>query len=312
MLDYRPIIQHLGNENSHRIDVLRLDLIHPQISGNKWFKLKLNLEAAKALGHTTILTFGGAYSNHIAATAAACNLAGFKSIGVIRGDKILPLNETLSQAVSSGMELEFVSRSDYKMKTEVHFLERMKEKFGDFYLIPEGGHNFEGILGCRGIIKPEWNYDYIFCACGTGTTFAGLVLCAGSAIVVGVSVLKGENTLPHDITNDLSKYFDWKDCIIGDNAELENKVIQNHCIIDRYAFSGYAAFDKSLISFKQEFEAIHSLALDYVYTNKSFFAVYDLIKCGKLRSDSKILILHCGGLQGNRSFEQRYHFNSTL
>jgi 1-aminocyclopropane-1-carboxylate deaminase len=292
----------------YRMDVLRLDLLHPEVSGNKWFKLKFNLREALQQGKTSLLTFGGAYSNHIAATAVAASQLGLKSIGVIRGENQSANNSTLSKAAKQGMQLYFVDREDYKNKNSAAFIHTLKEKFGDFYLVPEGGNNKLGLLGCKTIAEPFREYDYIFCACGTGATFAGLLLGKQShQVLVGINVLKGENQLVHDVSQMLLKSGLNEGIELMGNEALESSQIEHSCITDRYAFSGYAGFDKLLIEFKADFEKEFKLPLDHVYTTKLFYAAFDLLKNKKLRKGASVLLVHSGGLQGNEGFEKRYH-----
>jgi 1-aminocyclopropane-1-carboxylate deaminase len=190
------ITQPLTSDAGYRVDVLRLDLLHPEVSGNKWFKLKLNLAEAQKQGKKTILTFGGAYSNHIAATAFAAAELGFKSIGVIRGEDGSKHNSTLSTTVERGMDLFFVDRETYKRKNDPLFTKTLQDKFGDFYLVPEGGKNTLGMLGCKSIAEAYPDYDYVMCACGTGTTFAGMMLGKQNRqVFIGINVLKGNNEL---------------------------------------------------------------------------------------------------------------------
>lgn len=311
MITYDPIIQKLNSglftEHNLSVDVLRLDLIHPEISGNKWFKLKRNLQKAKAENFKTIITFGGAFSNHIAATAAACKLEGFYSVGIIRGEETENLNPTLLKAKENGMLLRFVDRETYSKKTEEPFKNELTKIFGEHYLIPEGGNNEEGILGCTEILKPEWDHDIIFCACGTAATYAGII--AGSRsdqIVVGISVLKGENTLVKDALEQLHFVFPSKNFSLSGNEALNKNIISESCITNNYCFNGYAKLDKQLIAFKNQFEKEFTIPLDFIYTNKLFYAVFDFIKQNKIKPNSKILIIHCGGLQGNKGFEDRY------
>ena len=261
------------------VSVLRLDLIHPEISGNKWFKLKYNLEEAKRLGHDTILTYGGAFSNHIHATAVACKQTGFKSIGIIRGEKSSLTNHTLSDAAANGMKLFFVSREDYNQKNNPEYIKSLTEKFGKFYLVPEGGDNELGMKGCEEILPPENDFEMIMCACGTGTTFRGI----SNSLkpfqkIIGISVLKGTGEL---------------NSLAGVNPD--------------YHFGGYAKHTNELLEFKKNFETQNHIPLDYVYTSKLFYAANDLINSGKL--GGKILIVHSGGLQGNRGYEDRYALN---
>lgn len=282
MVQYNPIIQKISSdffsEKEIEVSVLRLDLIHPQISGNKWFKLKYNLEEAKKQGCDTILTFGGAFSNHIHATAAACKEFGFKSIGVIRGEKDSEGNSTLSEAKKQGMELYFVTREEYKRKSDPDFISELKTKFGNFYLIPEGGDNKLGKKGCEEILPKEMDFDIIFCACGTTTTFKGIQnSLKPDQKLIGISVLKGEG-------------------VINSNSE----------IMSDYHFGGYAKHTEELLNFKAKFEMENDIPLDYVYTSKLFFAVNDLIVKNKIPKGKKILVIHSGGLQGNRGYEARY------
>jgi 1-aminocyclopropane-1-carboxylate deaminase len=274
-LQYKPIIQSLTSklfsERNIKVDVLRLDLIHPEVSGNKWFKLKYNLEEAKQRKLNTILTFGGAFSNHIAATAAACKLFGFKSIGIIRGEESASANPTLQKAKENGMELHFVAREDYKRKEGSEFIEKLKSKFGDFYLIPEGGDNELGIKGCTEILNGEMNYDQIFCAVGTGTTCKGISrsLKQGQKLI-GVNILKG-------------------------SEEQEG-------IINDYHFGGYAKHTQELLEFKSNFEKEFNIPLDYIYTSKLFFAVFDSVIKNRIPGGDSVLIIHSGGLQGNEGY----------
>lgn len=279
--------------------MLRLDLIHPEISGNKWFKLKYNLEKAIAGGQDTILTLGGAFSNHIAATAAACHLYGLRSIAVVRGEPGSELNPTLSKAKSLGMQLHFVSREAYADKNSGAFAQQLKEQFGDHYLIPEGGNNAAGVEGCKEILKPLDRYDHVFCACGTATTFAGLVASVKEGqTVTGISVLKGEEQLAQQAERLTGL------AIAGNEGLMD---LGTHCISNAYCFSGYARFDQALVDFKTAFENKHAVPLDHIYTSKLFYAVNDLLKSGRIKAGSKVLIVHSGGLQGNKGFEERYH-----
>lgn len=313
MFNYHPIIQTIQKESCYSIDVLRLDLIHPEISGNKWFKLKRNIEKAKKEKHNTLLTFGGAFSNHIAATASACKLFGLKCIGIIRGEEPKDLNPTLQKAKENGMYLHFVSREVYHEKNTIAFQNYLTETYGKHYLIPEGGNNEEGVLGCLEILNPDWHYDYVFCACGTATTFTGIL--AGSIPtqkIIGISVLKGENALAKDAESMVSDLLKNNTIQIKGNEAFDKSEIEESCISNNYCFNGYAKFDSRLIDFKNNFEASYKIPLDYVYTNKLFYAVFDLIDQRKIKISSKILVVHCGGLQGNEGFEKRYHLMPNL
>jgi 1-aminocyclopropane-1-carboxylate deaminase len=309
MIHYHPIIQHLtGN-----MDLLRLDLIDKKISGNKWFKLKNNLEKAEAGNFETIVTFGGAFSNHIAATAAACKKSHLKCVGIIRGEESSALNPTLAKAKQDGMQLHFVSREFYSQILKDGSEKYLHDNFGRHYLIPEGGNNEEGVLGCMEILKKEWDYDYIFCACGTGTTFAGLVASAKPGQkVIGISVLKGENKLPLEVQNLLGSISPGQKNKIQGNEAPEKSWLEDHCILNTYCFNGYAKFDENLLQFKNDFELKHKISLDHIYTSKLLYGVFDLNEKNKLKPGSKILIVHSGGLQGNKGFEERYHLTPSL
>lgn len=309
MLHYLPIVQTIDANKDYTVDVLRLDLIHPEISGNKWFKLKHNVSKALEQKHNTIITFGGAYSNHIAATASYCKLIGIRCIGIIRGEDSSVNNTTLMYAKQQGMELHFVNRDFYKQKNDLVMSEYLLSNFGKYYLIPEGGNNSEGVLGCKDILTQLSNntYNYILCACGTGTTFAGLLLASyKQQIIVGINVLKGENTMPSDVVQQLNKIASNDKFVVQGNEAIHSSEISTHCILNQYSFSGYAGFDEKLIAFKKQFEQQFPIPLDYIYTNKLFFAAFDLMSRQKFKPQSKILIIHSGGLQGNIGFENRY------
>lgn len=311
-LEYNPKIQGINSslfsEKRVEVSVLRLDLIHPQISGNKWFKLKYNLEEAKQQGFDTILTFGGAFSNHIHATAAACRLFGFKCIGVIGGEPDYADNSTLSDAKSYGMQLYFVSRNDYRKKDDEEFLKGLKSKFGDVYIVPEGGNNFFGSLGCAEIFKDIDDFDYLFCSVGTSATYCGLANSADEKRkVIGISVLKGEGSmlqLAQERVNRIRGKEDLK--IYGNEALLKDNFIKKSGIINTYHFGGFARHTAELLEFKKQFESENSIPLDYVYEAKLMYAVYDLISKNKIPPCSKVIAVHGGGLQGNRGYENRY------
>jgi len=302
MINYNPIIGSF-NYGNHQLNILRLDLIHPKCGGNKFFKLKYNLHKAKAEGFSKILTFGGAHSNHIYSTAALCKEEKIEAIGVIRGEEnLIEQSPTLQFALSKGMKLYFVSREKYKIKTEENLIEELKNKFGDFYLVPEGGNNYEGVKGCTKILTDELKqYDYVFCACGTAATFSGIKISASpKQIVIGISVLKGENKL----IDEANKWF--KEFNSGSIQADVDMNLKHSTILTGYHFGGYAKHTKELLDFKKEFEKSHNIPLDYIYTSKLFFAVFELIKTQRIKSGSKILIVHSGGLQGNAGYESRY------
>ncbi len=269
--------------------VKREDLNHPTISGNKARKLKYNLSRAKAEGHDTLLTFGGAFSNHIYATAAAGKKYGFKTIGIIRGEETLPLNPTLQFAKDSDMELHYIDRTKYRLKNSLIFMDELKKKFGEFYTIPEGGSNKEAIEGCLEMINElDKSYDYYCCSVGTGGTLAGIIEgLKGEGKVIGFSSLKGEF-----LTVEVSSLLSTNGFDIRDNWEVNGK----------YHFGGYAKFPEELKSDMLAFEAEHRFKLDPIYTAKAMLGILDMIKENKFPKGSKILFVHTGGLQGRMGF----------
>lgn len=280
------------DQHKVEIDIKRDDLIHAEISGNKWRKLKHNLIAAKENNFKTLLTFGGAYSNHIHATAAAGKYFSFKTIGIIRGEEYSPLNDTLQDAKDWGMQLEYINREHYKNKTNENFIERLKSKFDNFYLLPEGGKNLLAIRGCEEIIQETNNdYDFICAACGTGTTMAGLIAAANKdSHVLGFSVLKNASFLTHDISQLLKEY---------DKTRRHNWSVN----LD-YDFGGYAKSNHTLTNFIYAFEKQFDIPLEPVYTGKLFFGLFDLIQQGFFKPGARILAIHTGGLQGLRGFKK--------
>ncbi|MCO8101464.1 pyridoxal-phosphate dependent enzyme [Acinetobacter indicus] len=272
--------QHIEYRHQ-RISIKRLDLIHPQISGNKFFKLKYNLLAARQQGFEKVLTFGGAYSNHIAATAFAAHQFGFQSLGMIRGEELAqrPLNPTLATAQQFGMQLEFISRNAYRQKDQPDFLQRLQQQYPDFYLIPEGGTNALAVQGCREILTAgDAQFDLICCAVGTGGTLAGLIEASQQhQQLLGFSALKG-------------------DFLTQEVAQLTTK--RNWRILDDYCCGGYAKTTPELIQFIQSFEQRYNIPLEQVYTGKMLRGIFDLIDQDKIGPDQKILLIHTGGLQG--------------
>lgn len=317
MIQYIPILQKINSglfsERGVDVFVLRLDLIHPKINGNKWFKLKYNLEEAKKLGKDTILTFGGAFSNHIHATAAACKQLGLKSIGVIRGEEEYSNNDTLSDAVKMGMKLHFVNRGDYRRKNEPGYLADLKSKLGDFYTVPEGGNNYLGSLGCAEILSSMDGFDYVFCSVGTSATFCGLAKSiSNSQHLIGISVLKGEGSLVVEAQARVNEIRGKDDLKIYITKELlSDTFLSKSGIINNYHFGGFARHTKDLLDFKTDFEKQYKLPLDYVYESKLFYAVSDLIKAKKIPFNSKVIVIHGGGLQGNAGYEKRYALNAN-
>lgn len=264
------------------VTIKRLDQIHPKISGNKFFKLKYNFLEAQARGCKHIITFGGAYSNHIAATAYAAHLFGFQSIGIIRGEELAtrPLNHTLSTAQQFGMQLEFVSREKYRLKETEEFIQALKQTYPESYIIPEGGSNDLAIQGCIEILSEHdlQDYDVICCAVGTGGTITGLIeASAEHQQILGFSALKG-------------------DFLAKEVALKTHK--KNWEITDAYCCGGYAKTTIDLLQFIEKFEQKHQIPLEHIYTGKMLFGVLDLIKKGYFEKNTRILVIHSGGLQG--------------
>jgi 1-aminocyclopropane-1-carboxylate deaminase len=276
----------LIKDNCIKLFIKREDLNHPELSGNKWHKLKYNLLAAKEKGYETLLTFGGAYSNHIYATAAAGNLFGFKTIGIIRGEEQLPLNPTLSFASSKGMKIHYVNRKTYREKNSSEFIKQLRNKFGNFYLVPEGGTNKLAVKGASEIISNiNLDFDYVCCACGTGGTLAGLVTgLNGRKKALGFSVLKGGSFLLYDVEK-----------LIYESA---GEKYNNWDINLDFHFGGYAKINSELIEFIQRFQKITSIPIEPIYTGKLLFGVYNLILNKYFINGIYILVIHTGGLQG--------------
>ena len=270
------------DNSSVKIFIRREDLIHPFISGNKFRKLKYNLLQATKENHNTLLTFGGAYSNHIAATAFAGKEKGFQTIGIIRGDELVSKiedNPTLKFAQECGMKFEFVSREEYRLKDTSDFSAKLKDKYGSFYLIPEGGTNVFAVIGCEEILtKEDAIYDYVCCSVGTGGTIAGISNSTSEKQkVLGFPSLKGD-FLQKDICNFAKK--------------------DNFSLISDYHFGGYGKVNEELITFINSFYKENKIPLDPIYTGKMVFGVIDLIKKNYFTENSKILLIHTGGIQG--------------
>lgn len=297
-LDHAPI-QRINNPLLDRyklqLSVKREDLLHPHISGNKWRKLKYNLLYAKEKEAETLLTFGGAYSNHIAAVAAAGREWGFRTIGIIRGEEHQTLNPTLQFAREQGMELRYMDRETYREKQSPAMAGSLRTELGDFFMIPEGGSNALAVKGCAEITDDfEWDhYDFVCTSCGTGGTLAGLL--AGMnrrGQVLGFPALKGGSFLKKDIDSLTEAY----------NGEIYH----NYQLITNYHFGGYAKWKPELINFINIFHDVTGVQLDPVYTGKMFFGLYDLAKKHYFKPGSRILAIHTGGLQGIKGFNDRF------
>lgn len=273
----------------HTIDIRREDMNHPLVSGNKLRKLKYNLEEALKQNYEGLLTFGGAFSNHILAVAAAGHEMGFKTLGCIRGDELRlqwDANPTLQEAHQLGMDFLFLERETYRKKSEAQFLNALKLNYPDYYVIPEGGANELAIKGCEEILQPsDMDYDYICCAVGTGGTLSGLIRSAQShQKIFGFSSLKGEFLEP-----EIRKF-----------AKLKT----NWEIVTDFHFGGYGKITNELVAFINTFYKDTQVPLDPIYTGKMIFGIYQLFQRNYFSRDKKMLVIHTGGLQGIRGVNQ--------
>lgn len=288
----QPIFHPLLSNRKLEMAILRLDEVHPLVPGNKFFKLKYNLQQARNEGKSTVLTFGGAFSNHIHATAAASQMKGFKSIGVIRGEDIDSKNPTLAYARRMGMELLFVDRKTYREKDSLSLIGELRQKFGDFYLIPEGGTNQLAIQGTSEILSPETStFTHLTTPIGTGGTGMGL---AASLLpyqtLLGISVLKRE-FIRLEFENLAAQYQ------VRSKGQVQ--------IETQFHFGGYAKWKPELIEFIRWFWKEFQVPLDPIYTGKMGYAIWEKIKTDKFPPYSKILLIHTGGLQGSQGFTHR-------
>ena len=286
----KAVVQSLPNKAWHKKGVhaaiLRLDLIHPVLSGNKWFKLKYHLQQAIQEQQKGILTFGGAYSNHLVATAIACKLEGIAAIGIVRGEPTAALSPTLQEAQAYGMLLQFVTRTAFN--DEQVLTTEMRLAHPDYLIVPPGGQSEAGVQGATEILAlvNYHEYTHIACAVGTGTMFTGLI----------------KGLLPHQHALGFSSL---KIADRAGNSLLSfvkaHAQSSSFSILYDYHFGGYARKNSTLIAFMNELYQDHGLPTDFVYTGKLIYGVNDLIHKDYFASDSRILIIHSGGLQGNRS-----------
>lgn len=272
----------------------REDLLHPHISGNKWRKLKYNLLEAQNLQKTTLLTFGGAYSNHIAAVAAAGQEFKFKTIGFIRGDPHEKLNPTLQFAQDCDMQLQYLDRATYRQKQDFTFQKNLKNEYPYAYLIPEGGTNLLAVKGCTEIVTDvNIPFDYICCAAGTGGTLAGIIAgLEGQSKILGFPALKGGEFLVTALTALIKEY---------NGKEYPNWQLQTN-----YHFGGYAKIQPELIAFIQGFKEKHHIQLEPIYTGKMLYGIFDLVRQGFFKPGTTIIAVHTGGLQGLAGFNHRF------
>lgn len=285
-------IQHVTSINGTGLWIKRDDLIDQHVSGNKIYKLKHNVYEAKQTGHQSLLTFGGAFSNHLAATAKYAREENLISIGIVRGEQPDELNPTLRFCMENGMHLKFVSRSEYRKKTDPAFLEQFRIAYDKPFIIPEGGSNTLGIIGAREMLDERTAaFDTIICPMGTGTTVAGLLEAATEQQrIIGVPIHKHTSVM---------------DDIIGQYPSLSAH-LGKLAIWEDFHFGGYAKWDDRLIKFIRRFYNEFGIKLDPIYTSKAMFAVMQHLKEGTLGSDKNVLFIHTGGLQGVDGFEARF------
>lgn len=283
-------IQTIVSTNGITLDLLREDALHPEISGNKFRKLKYNIEAFQQGSFDALLTFGGAYSNHIAATAAAGNAFDMPTIGIIRGEELadkIDGNPTLTFAQSCGMQLEFITRNKYQQKNTDAYLAALQQQFGNIYILPEGGTNALAVKGCEEILNEQTeNYDYICVAVGTAGTISGILKAAKPhQNILGFPALKTADFLEIEIKN-------WTK-----NTNFE--------LINDYHFGGYAKVSDNLIQFINNFKELYHVPLDPIYTGKMMFGIFDLMEKKHFPNHSRILAIHTGGLQGIEGMNQQ-------
>lgn len=280
-----PELQRAGIE----LFIKREDEIHLYISGNKYRKLKYNLQDASEKGYTSLVSFGGAFSNHIAAVAQAGETYNFKTIGIIRGEELatkISENPTLSFAKSKGMKLVFVSRDNYRRKEEKSYMDNLRNMFGSFYAIPEGGTNALAVKGCEEILqKKDMSFDYVTVCVGTGGTISGLINASEENLhILGFPALKG-------------------DFLIKEICKFVTK--ENWSLIPGYSFGGYAKINAVLINFMNWFYEETGILLDPIYTGKMMFGILDMVKNGYFNKGTSILAVHTGGLQGIAGMNER-------
>ncbi|UYZ58683.1 1-aminocyclopropane-1-carboxylate deaminase/D-cysteine desulfhydrase [Hymenobacter latericus] len=280
-----------------RLRLLRDDLLHPELPGNKWRKLKYNLLEARHLGHSTLLTFGGAYSNHLAAVAAAGRLQGFGTIGVVRGEAAPELSPTLQQCQADGMRLHFISREAYRQRHDAAWVAELVAHLGPAYVVPEGGTNTLALRGCAELVTEldaaQEAFDTLALACGTGGTLAGLLVgLGGQRKALGVAALKGADFLRDDVNN-------LTQVAVGEEFSNWHLHTTAH-------FGGYAKYSEPLLAFIHSFYQRHHVVLDPVYTGKLLYGVLQLIEEGYFAAGSTVVAVHTGGLQGWAGFQQRF------
>ena len=284
----KPHIQSIASfGHDQKVDLLRLDVIHPIVSGNKFYKLRYYIELALEKGVSTVASFGGPYSNHIVALAYTAKEAGLKSIGYIRTNTDEPMTPSLKEAKAYGMELVYLGRTDFQSKKAA--ILQSSEMNTDCYLIDEGGYGTIGAKGAATILTTQdtSHYDYIICAVGTGTMLAGIINAADAfQKIIGIPVLKNEGSIESEI-----------------NFLLEDKN-RPYTLLHQFHQGGYAKTNPMMLDFMNRLWDAEKIPTDIVYTSKLLFGVEQLIKENYFDKDISILVIHSGGLQGNRSLPE--------
>lgn len=283
---------------SVQLFVKRDDLIDEHVSGNKWRKLKYNIQQAKHLKKSGIITFGGAFSNHLLATAVACEKAGIPSIGIVRGDELNPYsNEILKNCSAAGMKLVFITRNDYLLRNEKAYQEELSYRYPNYFIVPEGGCNYYGLIGCQEILsETPNNFDHVFVAQGTTTTSAGIAFSLpGNTVLHVVPVLKGFDSIS-----------EMRDLYLrsGIEKDMYEQILDRVEVLSDYHFGGYGKYTVELLNFMEEFYRKTNIPLDPVYTGKTLFALIDWVKKNSI-SNTRILFIHTGGIQGGKAIEKK-------
>ncbi|MCG7531453.1 pyridoxal-phosphate dependent enzyme [Psychrobium sp. MM17-31] len=279
----------LFDEHRIKVYIKRDDLIHPQISGNKWRKLKYNLLYAKQQGYNEVLSFGGAYSNHIHSLAFAGQANGLKTIGIIRGEYD-PNNPTIRDAKEAGMHIEFVNRSDYRRRFDQDYLSEIQDKYPNALIVPEGGTNDLALLGLAEMVEeiPKEKAQFIITACGSGGTSAGILKAMQpEQTLISIPVLKKADYLKQEII-DLAK------CNVH---QLQ--------FLTEFHQGGYGKVTPELVTFIEQFETTHAIQLEPIYNGKMMIAFYQLVRENYFKPHSSVTLIHTGGLQGLNGLKQR-------
>ena len=299
-MEFKSVNQLINIEfpNEITLHIKREDLIHPFISGNKFRKLKYNLLQAKAEKKSKLLTFGGAFSNHLLATASACNSFGLKSIGIVRGNELdSDSNETLKRCNQLGMRLVFVSREEYQMRNEKFYQEELLTEHSNYYCIPEGGSNYYGMIGCQEILQETPNdYNHVFVAQGTTTTSAGIALSIPEKSMLHVvPVLKGFNSI-----EEMRSLYNYA----GLESGMVNEILSKINVLSEYHFGGYGKYTNELLVFMESFFRETGIPLDPIYTGKTLFALMDWVEKNNVEN-ANLLFIHTGGIQGGKAISEK-------